>query len=133
MIFWIVIFTTIIVTIATVIISKIFDYMDGLIIIGGSFSTILWIVSIIITICVVANNVNAIGKKEGYQKQYETLSYQINNNLYDNDNDYGKKELYNQVLSWNRDLAYRKQAQKDFWIGIFYPNIYDDLEYIELP
>jgi len=29
-------------------------------------------------------------------------------------------------------LAYRKTIQRDFWVGIYYPNVYDQFEFIEL-
>lgn len=82
---------------------------------------------------IISNHTNISGKKESFQKRYEVLQYQIDHNMYDNDNEYGKKALYDDISSWNVDLAYKKQAQRDFWIGIFYPNIYDDFDYIGLP
>lgn len=64
-------------------------------------------------------------------QKYESLVYQLENNLYDNDNDLGKKELYNEIREWNEDLAHYQTIQDSFWFGIFYPNIYDQFEFIE--
>lgn len=64
-------------------------------------------------------------------KRYESLVYQLENNLYDNDNDLGKKELYNEIREWNEDLAYYQNVQDNFWFGIFYPNVFDQFEFIE--
>lgn len=68
-----------------------------------------------------------------WETQYESLTYQLENNLYDNDNDIGKKELMDEIREWNEDLAYHKAIQRNFWVGIYYPNIYDNLEFIPLP
>lgn len=68
-----------------------------------------------------------------WETQYESLTYQLENNLYDNDNDIGKKELMDEIREWNGDLAYRKAIQRNFWVGIYYPNICDNLEFIPLP
>lgn len=68
-----------------------------------------------------------------WETQYESLTYQLENNLYDNDNDIGKKELMDEIREWNEDLAYCKEIQRNFWIGIYYPNVYDNLEFIPLP
>lgn len=38
-----------------------------------------------------------------------------------------------EIREWNEDLAYRKAIQRNFWVGIYYPNIYDNLEFIPLP
>lgn len=68
-----------------------------------------------------------------WETQYESLTYQLENNLYDNDNDIGKKELMDEIREWNGNLAYHKEIQRNFWVGIYYPNIYDNLEFIPLP
>jgi hypothetical protein len=67
------------------------------------------------------------------QEIYDSLTYQLENNLYDNDNDVGKKELYREIQEWNSDLAYYKALQNDFWLGIYCPNVFDQFEFIELP
>lgn len=77
------------------------------------------------------NYINADASVTGWEKQYESLTYQLENNLYDND--IGKKELMDEIREWNEDLAYHKEIQRNFWVGIYYPNIYDNLEFIPLP
>lgn len=77
-------------------------------------------------------NMGVSGKIASYEQRYESLVFQLENNLYDNDNDLGKKELYNQIQSWNEDLARGKAMQDDIWLGVFWPDIYDDFEFIEL-
>ena len=90
-------------------------------------------VAIMINLCIMACNYIGIDAKvSGYQKRYEVLTYQYENNFYDNDNDIGKKELVSEIQYWNSDLAYRKTIQRDFWVGIYYPNVYDQFEFIKL-
>ena len=89
--------------------------------------------AIIISLCIMAHNYIGIDAKvAGYQKRYEALTYQYENNFYDNDNDIGKKELVSEIQYWNSDLAYHKTIQRDFWVGIYYPNVYDQFEFIKL-
>jgi predicted PurR-regulated permease PerM len=85
----------------------------------------------IMTAFITADHITAKSQAAAYQQQYDSLTYQLENNLYDNDNDIGKKALYQEIQEWNSNLAYHKTVQRDFWIGIFYPNIYDQFEFIE--
>ena len=85
------------------------------------------------SICVISAHTSIEAKIASNQQIYDSLVYQLENDLYDNDNDLGKKELYNQIQEWNTDLAYRQHIQDNLWCGIFYPNIYDQFKYIELP
>lgn len=89
--------------------------------------------TIIISLCIMACNYIGIDAKvSSYQKRYEALTYQYENNFYDNDNDIGKKELVSEIQYWNSALAYHKTIQRDFWVGIYYPNVYDQFEFIKL-
>lgn len=79
------------------------------------------------------NNFAVDGQIAKFEQRYESLTYQVENDIYDNDNDLGKKELYDQVTAWNEDLAMGKTMQYDKWFGVFYPNIYDHFDFIDLP
>ena len=67
------------------------------------------------------------------QEKREALVYQLENDIYDNDNDLGKKELYSEITEYNCEIAEGKIMQDNIWVYNLYPNIYDDLELIELP
>ena len=99
----------------------------------GITISVIGIFGIIASIVVLA--INYIGI-DGYiarmNTRYETLVYQYENDIYDNDNDLGKRELMVDIQNWNEDLSSRRERQRDFWIGIYIPNIYDQFEFIEL-
>ena len=105
------------------------DWLTNIGWISTAFAVIAIVISVIIMFCFY---VNADAKIAQNNKRYESLVYQLENNLYDNDNDLGKKELYNEIREWNEDLAYYQSMQNNFWFGIYYPNIFDQFEFIEL-
>ena len=91
------------------------------------------ILGLLVLFCGISICLDHIGKDAilaEYEKQYESLIYQYENNIYDNDNDLGKRELMVEIQEWNMNLVHKQKVQKDFWIGIFYPNIYDQLKLI---
>ena len=66
-----------------------------------------------------------------YNIERQSLVYQLENNLYDNDNDLGKKDLYDQITDYNKDIISGRELSHKFLTSCFYPDIYDDLELIE--
>lgn len=101
-------------------------------IVGKVVSFISGAVLAIMILILCCSYIDADAKIAENNKRYESLVYQLENNLYDNDNDLGKKELYNEIREWNEDLAYYQNIQGNFWIGIFYPNVFDQFEFINL-
>lgn len=101
---------------------------------GASFASAFSIVTLAIMLVVlICNNVGLDGVVASKCQQHISLSYQLETGMYNNDNELGKKELYNQIQEWNTDIAYNQATQNDLWIGVFIPDIYDQFELIELP
>lgn len=96
-----------------------------------SIAVICGIVALIMGIAIGVEHIGVEGMVESNKQRYEILVYQLENDIYDNDNDLGKYQLYEKIQDWNEDLAYKKALQKDFWFGIFYANVYDQFELID--
>lgn len=90
------------------------------------------IVTLVMLIDIISSHTNVDAYIAENQMRYEMLVYQYENDIYDNDNDLGKRDLMEDIQEWNEDLAYYREAQDDFWVGIFHPNVYDQFEFIEL-
>lgn len=129
MIFWLVVLSIVICLGLAVYLEKRFcDYSGPFLVIA----IIGFIVAIIILIVIIVENTNVDAYVAENQMRYEMLVYQYENDIYDNDNDLGKRDLMEDIQEWNEDLAYYREAQDDFWVGIFHPNVYDQFEFIEL-
>ena len=130
--FWLMLILAVVLTAGAICMWR-YDDCSGLALILIILSVITIIAVLVMGICIIDANTNLDAKIATNEQIYNSLVYQLENELYENDNDLGKKELYNQIQEWNKNLAYGQNAQDDFWNGIFYPNIYDQFKYIELP
>lgn len=129
MIFWLVLLSIVVCLWLAVYVEKRFgDYSVPFLVIAF----ISLIVSIVMLVVIIVKNTNVDAYVAENQMRYEMLVYQYENDIYDNDNDLGKRDLMEDIQEWNEDLAYYRKAQDDFWVGIFHPNVYDQFEFIEL-
>jgi len=98
----------------------------------GTLGVCALIVFIISLGVMAANYIGISADIAAEQVRYDSLIEQAENGYYENDNDVGKKELANQIQAWNEDLAKYQNLQRDFWIGILIPNIYDQFKPIPM-
>ena len=91
----------------------------------------------LVSVCLGAVSVVAKAGGNAYlasmQEKRSALVYQLENDIYDNDNDLGKKELYSEITEYNCDVAEGKIKQDNIWVYNIYPDVYDELELIEFP
>ena len=136
MLFW-----SFIITIAVGIVCVVVDYLmynhtgfdtEWLSNCGWGLIALGTIAAFIADIIIIDSNAALDAKIAEKQQVRNSLVYQLENDIYENDNDLGKKNLYDQIQDYNSNLAYYKGVQDDFWLGIFYPDIYDQFEFIEL-
>lgn len=130
MIFWLVVLSIVVCLGLAFYLEKRFGYYYSWSFLVIAFLSFL--ASIIMLVVIIVDNTNVDSYVAENQMRYEMLVYQYENDIYDNDNDLGKRDLMEDIQEWNEDLAYHRKAQDDFWVGIFYPNVYDQFEFIEL-
>lgn len=134
MLFWI----FIIIIIVGIVVAKMYEESinefwnwEGWFYIGGGAIAVGIIGTVFSIFCLTATYFGLNGTIESDYQRYNILTYQVENGMYENDNEYGKQELVAKVQNWNEKLAFHKANQHDFWIGIYIPNIYDQYEFID--
>jgi len=122
MIFWI---SLIIVILCAFFIKKWWNDYDNstlkeCLVIFSIFFIIVWIV-----VHIVIGPANLISKTKMYQDhltiKYEQLEANKNN-----------KFIINDIIDWNSEIEFNQKYQRNFWIGPYIPNIYDNYKTIEI-
>lgn len=97
-----------------------------------------WVVVIIsalvllfMTIAIICEytTVNAYSQK--CNERYNALTYKVESGVCRDEFGLLNKEVVDEIQEWNEDVVYRKEMQNNFWVGIFYADIYDEFETID--
>ena len=132
MILWISIAINIISVIVSIIsFNKFRDFWDVIGSISTALAVLFFIISAVLGVIAVSASVGSESYLASMQEKRNALVYQLENDLYDNDNDLGKKELYSEITEYNCDVAKGKIMQNNIWVYNLYSDVYDDLELIE--
>ena len=105
---------------------------DDIIAYSGIFmfvtSSIIMAVMIILFAC---NYIGVNAQVEKYKEQYNAITYKVESGACRDEFGLLNKEVIDEIQDWNEDITYHKNIQRDFWVGIFIPNIYDQFETID--
>ena len=132
MILWIFIAITIISAIISIIsFNKFSNFWDVTSFISTVLAVLFFSASAVLGAIAISASVGSESYLTSMQEKRNALVYQLENDLYDNDNDLGKKELYSEITEYNCDVAKGKIMQDNIWVYNLYSDVYDDLELIE--
>lgn len=132
MIFWIFVILTVAGIVMYVVDHKLHLYSVVLETGGIAIAVISGIITLVLMTTIVCQHSTSAGYKAGYDELYKSLQYKIQTEQCRDEFGLINKEFIDEVQNWNVDVAKYKEYQRDFWIGIFYPNIFDDFETIDL-
>ena len=105
--------------------------VESLCVIGMLVSVISGIVSAIMLFTVITAHCTAGAQVELGREQYKALTYKMESGACRDEFGLLSKEIIDEIQHWNEDVAYNKRIQRDFWMGIFYPNVFDEFETID--
>ena len=134
MILWISIFVTVICLVIFIISDNKYDgAWDAINVISLVFAITAFASSMVLGGISIVARAGADAYLASMQEKRSALVYQLENDIYDNDNDLGKKELYSEITEYNCDVAEGKIKQNNIWVYNLYSDVYDELELIEFP
>lgn len=139
MLFWLFIILTVVGIVLCVLGNKRWEYNsfmgkhdEAFAITGAVLSGVGIVISIIMIVIIICSYCGSSAYVAQDQAKYDSLVFKLENT--DCRDKFGllNKEIIDEVQTWNGTVAYYKTIQRDFWLGIFYPNVYDEFELIDL-
>ena len=87
------------------------------------------VIIMIVCLCVTYSTVDAnIAKNE---ELYKAITYKVESGACRDEFGLLSKEVIDEIQEWNKDVLYNQSVQDNFWIGIFYPNVFDRFKTID--
>jgi len=99
--------------------------------IGSFVVTISGIITAVLLLIIMVNYVTLDADLEKQRETYKAIVYKIESDACKDEFGLLSKEVLDEVQEWNETIIYRQNAQDNFWVGIFIPNVYDEFELID--
>lgn len=98
----------------------------------GVLIALIFGITALAMLCVIfANCSTAPGVLASNRERYEALVFKAESEEARDEFGVLNSGVLYAIQKWNEDLAYNKEMQRNFWVGIFIPNIYDEFERID--
>lgn len=109
-----------------------FAYHDEtFVFVGGIIDTIAALAVAIMLLVIVSAHTGVDATIEQDREHCKALEFKVDSKSYRDEFGLLNKEVIDEIQAWNEELTYNKHIQRDFWLGIFYPNIYDEFQTID--
>lgn len=94
-------------------------------------AVLIGIILSIVTLFVINNQISAYDNLLEQKAKCIAFAYAIENKIYKDDFQ-SLMVTWEEINEYNESIIEGRKYQDNFWIGIFYPDIYDEFEVIEL-
>lgn len=115
--------------------NKLFDFLydndETLKLVGGITTFISGFVMLIMLIILSCMYIGVDARVEQSKETFDAITYKVESGACRDEFGLLNKEVIDEIQSWNESIIYNQKMQNDFWVGVFYPNIYDQFETID--
>lgn len=89
------------------------------------------VIALVMLGCIVYAHTNVEANLEANREIYNALTYKMESTTCRDEFGFLSKEVIDEVQEWNKDVRRYQASQDDFWVGIFYPNVFDEFKTID--
>ena len=115
--------------------NKLFDFLydndDTLKFIGGITTFISGVIMMIMIAILCCTYIGIDATVEQSKETFDAITYKVESGACRDEFGLLNKEVIDEIQSWNESVIYNQKMQNDFWVGVFYPDVYDQFETID--
>lgn len=108
------------------------NHEEGALVISIIFTLLLGIFFGVSVVKISYNYINAPIEQAVCQETYNSLIYKSETEAIRDDFGIINKEYIDEVQAWNVEVVKMQEMTNNFWVGVYYPNWYNELETINL-
>ena len=123
MLFW----SFIILFIVGIILYRVFEFES----LGELITTLSGLAVIISLFLIIGEYTTMDSYLEKNREQYKAITYKIESDACRDEFGLLNKEVIDEIQEWNKDIIFYQNMQDNFWLGIYYPNVFDEFETID--
>ena len=98
----------------------------------GYFISIISGLAVIISLFLIIDEYTTMDSYlEKTREQYKAITYKIESNACRDEFGLLNKEVIDEIQEWNKDVRFYQNIQDNFWLGIYYPNVFDEFGTID--
>ena len=130
MLFWIFVILLVVGIVCCIIGEKSWEY-DVFTVWGALISIVSGVVLILMLVVMLVNYSTADSTVAINIERHKALTYKLESGACRDEFGLLNKSVVDEIQEWNEDVVSYKAKQDSFWIGIFYPNVFDQFETID--
>lgn len=123
MLFW----SFIILFIVGIVLLKVFEFE----LLGELVTTLSGLAIIISLFLIIGEYTTMDSYLEKSREQYRAITYKIESDACRDEFGLLNKEVIDEIQEWNKDVVFNQSIQDNFWVGIYFPNVFDEFETID--
>ena len=98
---------------------------------GVAITIISVVIIIFMLIGICEGQITSKANTAKYEETYKALTYKLESGACRDELGLLSKSVIDEIQAWNEDVVSRQKMQNNFWVGIFYPDIYDNFKTID--
>lgn len=123
MLFW----SFIILFVIGIILDKVFEFK----LLGEFIATLSGFAVIVSLLLIIVEYTTMDSYLEKKREQYKAITYKIESYACRDEFGLLNKEIIDEIQEWNENVVFDQSIQDNFWVGIYFPNVFDEFETID--